>query len=66
MSGAESSQSALLLAASPRSAAGRYRPALNTTWQIQFTGEIDANVSAELFDLDLFDTSAEQVSHPTG
>lgn len=29
-----------------------------TTWQIQFTGTLDQNVDAKLFDIDLFDNSA--------
>lgn len=32
-------------------------PFPGTRWQIQFSGEIDPSVDAEMFDLDLFDTS---------
>ena len=44
----------------PLTAAG-YRPSIDTSWQIQFTGQLDTSVNAELFDVDLFDTSVETI-----
>src|SRR5690242_8976463 len=40
----------------------RWIPAPGTSWQIQFTGTLDPNVDAEVFDLDVFDTP-ESVIH---
>jgi len=40
-----------------------WRPALNTSWQIQFTGlPVDQSVNAALFDIDLFDNEAGVVA----
>lgn len=36
-------------------------PEPGASWQIQFTGEIDASLDVDLYDLDLFDTSAELI-----
>jgi hypothetical protein len=40
----------------------RWRPAPMLRWQMQFTGAIDLNVPADVFDLDLFETSAATVA----
>lgn len=45
-----------------RAADAWHRPGLQTKWQIQLSGALDTSVSAELFDVDLFDTSAEQIA----
>ena len=50
-----------LAAAPQQAAAARWVPAASTTWQIQFSGEIDLTVKAQAFDLDMFDTTARQV-----
>ena len=39
-----------------------FSPAPTTTWQWQLTGPLDLSVPAELYDVDLFDTSAETVA----
>lgn len=39
-----------------------WRPDPGTTWQWQLSGTIDTTVDAEMFDLDLFETSAEVVA----
>jgi hypothetical protein len=39
-----------------------WRPSPGTTWQWQLTGSIDVSVEAQMFDVDLFDVSAETVS----
>lgn len=36
-------------------------PTIQTTWQIQFTGTLDLTVDADVYDIDLFDTSASTV-----
>jgi hypothetical protein len=38
-----------------------FSPAPTATWQWQLTGPLDLSVPAELYDVDLFDTSAETV-----
>ena len=43
------------------SAAGRWKPPAHVTWQWQLTGPLDLSVNAQVYDVDLFDTSAEQV-----
>jgi hypothetical protein len=52
-------------AATPASAA-RWKPGPDTTWQIQFSGRLDASVNADAFDVDMFDTSARQVRNLHG
>jgi hypothetical protein len=44
------------------SAAGVWRPAPHTTWQWQLDGAIDTSVDAQMFDVDLEDTSASTVA----
>lgn len=39
-----------------------WRPALNTSYQIQFTGALDTSVAAQLFEFDAFDTPASTVA----
>ncbi len=39
-----------------------WRPALQTNWHIQFTGTLDTSVPAQVFDIDLFDTSASTIA----
>lgn len=39
-----------------------WQPAVNTTWQIQFTGKLRATVNAALYDIDLFDDEASVVA----
>ncbi len=39
-----------------------WRPPLVVDWQIQYEGTIDTQVPAEVFDLDMFDTSSGMVS----
>jgi hypothetical protein len=44
-------------------AAAWWQPALGSSWQIQFTGdEIDTALDVDIYDLDLFDTSAETIA----
>jgi hypothetical protein len=53
----------LALAGWPAAAAPvRWQPAADVTWQIQFSGRLDASVDADVFDLDLFDTPASAVA----
>ncbi len=40
----------------------QWRPAPEDRWQWQLTGEIDETAEVEIFDLDLFDTSAAQIA----
>jgi hypothetical protein len=52
-----------LAVAGPGSAAKRiWRPAPDTTWQWQLSGRLDRSVRAQMFDIDLFDTSASVVA----
>ncbi len=39
-----------------------WKPAVYTTWQWQLTGTIDQSVDAQMFDIDLFDTSAATIA----
>jgi len=42
---------------------GIWQPALNTSWQLQFTAlPIDQSVNAEMYDIDLFDNDASVVA----
>lgn len=36
--------------------ASRWRPEMNDSFQIQFTGDIDTSIPADIYELDLFDT----------
>lgn len=39
-----------------------WKPALVSSWQIQYTGEIDASLDVDIYNLDLFDTPAETLA----
>jgi hypothetical protein len=39
-----------------------YRPTVDTTWQWQLTGTINQDYDVDVYDIDLFDTSAETIS----
>jgi len=60
---------ALVLAFAPGASAlppptpcpGCWTPAPLTTWQIQFTGDLDTTLNATLYDVDMFDTPAATV-----
>jgi endo-alpha-1,4-polygalactosaminidase (GH114 family) len=39
-----------------------FQPRPGMSWQIQLTGDIDLSVDAEVFDLDLFETSASDIA----
>ena len=41
---------------------GCWVPELESTWQIQFTGEIDTSLNVKMFEVDMFDTSADTVA----
>ena len=46
----------------PVTPARRWRPASGTTWQWQLSGTLDLTVDAQVYDVDLFTTSAAQVA----
>jgi hypothetical protein len=52
----------LIAAWSPPASARRWVPSPQTTWQWQLSGHIDQSVKAEMYDIDLFDTSAATVA----
>ena len=45
-----------------QAAPARWQPAADASWQIQFSGSLDKSVAADIYDLDLFDTSAAAVA----
>jgi len=47
---------AILSPRKPPPADGIWRPVPATSWQLQFTGDIDTSINVQMFDLDLFDT----------
>lgn len=49
------------LSTTPR--AGSWRPQAGVTFQLQFSGELDLSIIADVYDLDLFDTTAATVRH---
>lgn len=49
-------------ATSPAAPSPIWRPSLRTTWQWQLTGALDLSLTAEMWDIDLFDNSATVVS----
>ena len=53
---------ALLALATAGSAAAYWTPAPGTTWQWQLTGPIDQSVSAQVFEVDGFDTATSTVA----
>ncbi len=44
------------------STGNRWRPAPGLSWQIQYTETIDTSLNVDVYNLDLFDTSAEVIS----
>ena len=40
---------------------GCWRPAIDTSWQIQFNGEIDTALDVDMFEVDMFDTTKATV-----
>lgn len=46
----------------PAVPAGRWRPRVGQTWQWQLSGPLDLTVAADVYDLDAFTTTAEQVA----
>jgi hypothetical protein len=43
-----------------------WHPALNTSWQWQLSGALDTTLDVQMYDVDLFDTSASQVDAING
>jgi hypothetical protein len=41
---------------------GLWRPAAGTSWQLQLTGALDLSVAVPVYDVDLYDTSADTVA----
>jgi hypothetical protein len=39
-----------------------WKPAVNTSWQIQLSGTVDTSFDVQMYDIDLYDTSAETIS----
>ena len=39
-----------------------WQPKLGTTWHWQLTGSLDMNVNVQMYDIDLFDTSAQTIA----
>lgn len=46
----------------PGPSAGVWKPALNTSWQWQLTGTLDLSLDVPVYDIDLFDNSADVVA----
>jgi len=46
----------------PAPSAGHWTPGLRTSWQWQLTTPVDRSVAAEVYDIDLFDNSADVVA----
>jgi len=51
----------LVLGPPPGAQPAPWRPAPDTTWQWQLTGRVDLSVDAAMYDIDLFDNSADVV-----
>jgi hypothetical protein len=51
-----------LLAVPQPASAGAWQPVTGTTWHIQFTGDIDTTNAADVYDVDMFDTTAQTVT----
>jgi hypothetical protein len=43
--------------------AGIWSPAPGTSWQVQFTGNLDTSLDVDMYDIDLFDTPASTISN---
>ena len=48
-------------AAEPLPCEGCWQPPLQTSWQIQFNGEIDTSLDVDMFEVDMFDTTTATV-----
>jgi hypothetical protein len=48
--------------ASPTPDVARWNPSVGMTWQLQFSGTLNTSIDAQVYDVDLFDTSAAQVA----
>jgi hypothetical protein len=46
----------------PHPPSQRWQPAVRTSWQLQFSGRMDFTIDAEVFDVEVFDTTAETVA----
>ena len=46
----------------PHTARRIWRPAPHTTWQWQLTGRLDLSIPAQMYDVDLFDTSVSRIA----
>jgi hypothetical protein len=46
----------------PVTAGNWYQPALNSSWQIQLDGTVNTGYDVDLYDIDLFDTSAQTIA----
>jgi hypothetical protein len=55
-SGTANSMATAGVAASPPSSAAAWHPQPGATFQLQFSGELDLSIIADVYDLDLFDT----------
>jgi hypothetical protein len=44
------------------SSGGAWQPARGTTFQVQFEGDLDLSVEAEVYDIDMFDSDADTVA----
>lgn len=53
---------ALAGCASPAAIAGNWVPNVNDTWQWQLTGDINTSYNVTMYDIDLFDTSAQTIA----
>ncbi|MEJ2621170.1 MAG: endo alpha-1,4 polygalactosaminidase [Candidatus Thiodiazotropha sp.] len=47
----------------PLTSGNWYRPTVNTTWAWQLQGTLNTSYSVDLYDIDLFDTSAEEIAN---
>ncbi|WP_269531945.1 endo alpha-1,4 polygalactosaminidase [Chitinimonas sp. BJYL2] len=47
---------------SPSPASSWWKPTKGSSWQIQYFGVVDQTVNADVFDVDLFDTSVETIA----
>lgn len=56
------SKTAALNTVEPTTSPAWWQPAAGSSWQIQFTGEIDTSLDVEVYDLDLFDTPASLIA----
>ncbi len=43
-----------------------YKPEVSTSWEIQLTGTLNTSYPARLYDIDLFDTSAQKIAELKG